>query len=239
MKNKDARSRGGVKWSDRRRLAQACEANVCAGPEGDRAESGFALNLCSLSAFHWVEMLVVAEREQLPVAEARAGDPAAWDALFRRFQLPLFAYVRELVHDEQASLDVVQETFINAARYIRSLRQDDRFGGWLFGIAHQKCIQRWRSQSREETLLEEAGADPVEFEAGPDALLLRQEQEEQFMNLLNALPAPQRAVLLLHFVEDFSIEEIARITGAPPGTVKSRLHYGKSALKKLIEEKSG
>jgi len=52
-------------------------------------------------------MLVVADHEQLPVAQARAGEPAAWDALFRRYQLPLYVYVFELVHHEQTSLDLV------------------------------------------------------------------------------------------------------------------------------------
>ena len=57
------------------------------------------------------------------------------------------------------------------------------------------------------------------------------------MQLLNQLPLPQRSVLLLHFVEDFSIEEIAAITDTIPGTVKSRMHYAKRALKILLEEK--
>ena len=56
------------------------------------------------------------------------------------------------------------------------------------------------------------------------------------MNLLNQLPLPQRSVLLLHFVEDFSLEEISRITETPLGTVKSRLHYAKRALRKLLEQ---
>jgi RNA polymerase sigma-70 factor (ECF subfamily) len=56
------------------------------------------------------------------------------------------------------------------------------------------------------------------------------------MNLLNQLPLPQRSVLLLHFVEDFSLEDISRITDTAVGTVKSRLHYAKCALKKLLEE---
>src|SRR5437899_12396449 len=102
-------------------------------------------------------MLVVAEPEQLPVAEARAGDPAAWDILFRRYQLPLYVYVVELVHDEQTSLDIVQETFISAVRHLGTLREDRKFGSWLFGIAHQKCIQRWRKQNREHTFLENFG----------------------------------------------------------------------------------
>ena len=182
-------------------------------------------------------MLVVAEHEQLPVAQARAGEPAAWDALFRRYQLPLYVYVFELLHDEQAGLDTVQETFIAAVRHIGSLRDDAKFGSWLFGIAHQKCIQRWRKQSREEILLDEIPESADEFEGGPDDLLIRQEQETEFMELLNQLPLPQRSVLLLHFVEGFSIEEIAGITGTAAGTVKSRLHYAKKSLRKLLEEK--
>ena len=71
-------------------------------------------------------MLGVAEFEQLPVSQALAGDAAAWDALFRRYQLPLYVYIFELVRDEQASLDIVQETFINAARHTSSLRDDER-----------------------------------------------------------------------------------------------------------------
>ena len=181
-------------------------------------------------------MLVVAEREQLPVSQARAGEPAAWDALFHRYQLPLYVYVFELVNDEQASLDIVQETFIAAVRHIGSLRDDGKFGSWLFGIAHQKCIQRWRKQNREEILREEIAESPDEFEDGPDDLLIRQEQEAEFMNLLNQLPLPQRAVLLLHFIENFSLEEIARITNTPLGTVKSRLYHAKRALRKLVLE---
>src|ERR1700690_615335 len=130
-------------------------------------------------------MLVVAQREHLPVLQARAGEPAAWDTLFRRYQLPLYVYVFELVHDEQASLDLVQETFIAAVKHIASLRDNGKFGSWLFGIAHQKCIQRWRKQDREAVSLDEIPESPDESEGGPDDLLIRQEQQTEFMNLLN------------------------------------------------------
>jgi RNA polymerase sigma-70 factor (ECF subfamily) len=183
-------------------------------------------------------MLVVAEREQLPVSQAKAGVPEAWDALFRRYQLPLYVYVFELVHDEQTSLDLVQETFIAAVRHVGGLRDDAKFGSWLFGIAHQKCIQRWRKQNRDELLRDEIAAAPDEFSNSPDDLLIQQEQEAEFMQLLNRLPLPQRSVLLLHFVEDFSLEEIAGITETQIGTVKSRMHYAKKALRKLLEEKN-
>ncbi len=182
-------------------------------------------------------MLVVAEHEQLPIAQARAGKPEAWDALFGRYQKPLYVYAFELVHDEQASLDIVQETFVAATRHLGSLREDAKFGSWLFGIAHQKCIQRWRMRDREAVGLEELAATPDEFETDPGELLIRREQEAVFMNLLNQLPLPQRSVLLLHFIESLPLEEIASITATPLGTVKSRLHYAKRALGKMLREK--
>src|SRR6185369_9795564 len=121
--------------------------------------------------------MVVAEHEQLPVSQARAGDAAAWDALFRRYQLPLYVYVFELVRDEQASLDLVQETFINAALHVGSLREDHKFGSWLFGIAHQKCIQLWRKKNRTD-MSEEVSDDTPEPGEDPSELLIRREQEE-------------------------------------------------------------
>jgi RNA polymerase sigma-70 factor, ECF subfamily len=181
-------------------------------------------------------MLVVAECEQLPVPQARAGAPGAWDVLFRRYQLPLYVYVFELVRHEQTSLDIVQETFLNALRHIETLRDDEKFGSWLFGIAHQRCLQHWRRQSRNERLLDEAaGAAVSEYGVAPDELLIREEDEAEFMKCLRQLSMPHRAVLLLHFVEEFSLEEIAAITGARLGTVKSRLHYAKKELRKLID----
>ncbi len=181
-----------------------------------------------------MKMPEVAAHEQLPVAQARAGESAAWDVLFRRYQLPLYVYVFELIRHEQAALDVVQETFIAAAKHLGGLRADEKFGSWLFGIAHQKVVQQWRK--RKEILFDEIPESLEEFETAPDDLLIRCESEIEFMNLLEQLPPPQRAMLLLHFVEDFSLEEISRITETQLGTVKSRLHYAKKSLRKLWEE---
>src|SRR6187402_354120 len=129
-------------------------------------------------------MLAVAEREQLPVAAARAGSPAAWDALFQRYQLPLYAYVFELIRCEQTALDVVQETFISAARHLASLRDDDRFGSWLFSIAHRKCVDRWRRSGREAPLEPEFAEALPDESSNPSELLIRREQETEFMKLI-------------------------------------------------------
>jgi RNA polymerase sigma-70 factor, ECF subfamily len=180
-------------------------------------------------------MLVVTEPEKLPVHEARAGDPAAWDVLFRRYQMPLYVYVFELVRNEQASFDIVQEAFIAAARHIGSLREDRGFAGWLFGIAHQKCLQLWRAKRRVEVPLEEMADLPADADDAPEEVLVHAEAEEQVLALVQRLPVEQRSALLLNCVEGFSLEEIAEITGVPIGTVKSRLHNARRAMRRLLK----
>src|SRR4051794_32101524 len=99
-------------------------------------------------------MLMVAENLQPFVREARTGAQDAWDFLFKRYQLPLYVYVFELVHHEQEALDIVQESFISAARYIANLQSDEKFGSWLFSIAHQKCMQHWRRHDRRKIFVD-------------------------------------------------------------------------------------
>ena len=172
------------------------------------------------------------------VAAARAGDPAAWDRLMRRYQRPLFVFVHELVRREADSLDVVQETFLRAVRNLSGLREDARFGSWLFGIAHQLCRRRARRAWREDELADEQVAETIdEGAAAPGEQLLRDEEAAEVFALLAALPGPMRAALTLHVLEDFSLEEIAEVTGVPAGTVKSRLHHAKRALRERVGER--
>jgi RNA polymerase sigma-70 factor, ECF subfamily len=181
-------------------------------------------------------LAVDADAEQF-VQAAQGGSPGAWDRLFHRYQLPLYTYVHDLVRNEQIALDLVQETFVSAVRYLGSLREPGKVGSWLFSIAHQKCLQHWRQQGRERLWLESEGL-PEEMaseEDDPGELLVRREQEAAFLRLLDRLPTSQRAVLVLHLVEDFSLEEIATVTGVPVGTVKSRLHYAKKTLRHWLE----
>ena len=86
--------------------------------------------------------------------------------------------------------------------------------------------------------LDENFAELPADEFGPDELLIRAEQQEEFMKTLNRLPEIHRSALLLHFLEDISLDEIARITGVSVGTVKSRLHYAKKSLRTLLAERT-
>ena len=179
-------------------------------------------------------MPLVARQEQLPVAAARAGQPAAWDALFRRYQLPLYSYVQELTRHEQTSLDIVQESFIKAVRHIGSLREDTRFGSWLFGIAHQLCQRRWRKPHHADSLEEIPEADLATDAENPAEHLVAVEERELFFAAIDGLPEEHRSVVLLHYLEDFDLAEIADITGVPLGTVKSRLHTARRKLRQQL-----
>jgi RNA polymerase sigma-70 factor (ECF subfamily) len=80
------------------------------------------------------------------------------------------------------------------------------------------------SEAKKKRRLKNNSNNSIDDADGPLDLLIKKEQEEIFMNLIHQLPLPQRSALLLYFVEDFSLEEIASITGAQVGTVKSRMH---------------
>ena len=76
-------------------------------------------------------MLAVDADAEPMVEAALGGSPAAWDQLFHRYQLPLYAYAHELVQNEQTALDIVQETFLSAVRHLGSLREPGKVGSWL------------------------------------------------------------------------------------------------------------
>lgn len=176
------------------------------------------------------------DAEPLPVAAARTGDVRAWTVLLGRYQRPLFTFVHELVRQEETALDVVQETFVRAVRHLSTLREDARFGSWLFGIAHQLCVQRSRWAWREEALGDRLVEEADDSLPAPGELLVREEEAAAVFVLLAELPEAQRAALTLHVLEDFSLQEIATITGTPVGTVKSRLHHAKRALRDRLNE---
>ena len=182
--------------------------------------------------------MILVEAEPLTefVVRAKAGQSDAWDALLRRYQLPLYTFVYELIHQEQASLDIVQETFIKAVRHIAKLREDSKFGSWLFGIAHQGVRQHRRTAGRrieiEPETLDLLPSDEVE--AGE--LLIQEEDKAALFDCLDRLPSARRTVLLLHFIEGFSLADIAGITDSQIGTVKSRLHYAKKSLRHLLKK---
>jgi len=179
-------------------------------------------------------MAEYSHKSDLPVEAARKGCDQACDALIRRFQLPLFAYVSELIGNQSIALDLVQDTLVKAVKNINGLRNDQRIGSWLFGIAHQCCIDHWRKSGRQskvfEPIIESTSAEAMDLSNGPCESLIQNEIHQEILDHLNNLSTEHRTVVLLHYLEDFSLAEISNITGTGIGTVKSRLHYAKKAM---------
>jgi RNA polymerase sigma-70 factor (ECF subfamily) len=158
--------------------------------------------------------------------------------LLRDHQLRLFSYAKGVTGDRDAAFDIVQDTFVRAVSNIASLRDDSKFSSWLFGITHQRCMHYFRRAKREAEIF--AGdAEIGDFEShGPDPrqAMVSFELAEAVFDAIEKLPLHQRAALLLHVLGGFSLEDISGISGAPVGTVKSRLHHAKRVLRRLLAE---
>ena len=147
-------------------------------------------------------------------------------------------FLAESIQDEQAALDLLQESFIRAHRYIKKLRSDLRFGSWLFGIARQLAVHYVRKLKPEVEWLDDQVNDMDHLQTDPLQSLLRDEQMERCLQALDQLSYPHREVLALCYLEEFKLEQIASITQVSLGTVKSRLHFARKALNQILTQQN-
>jgi RNA polymerase sigma-70 factor (ECF subfamily) len=175
---------------------------------------------------------------------SRDGDRRAFAMLARRFQAPLFRFLRRLLGDEDAARDATQETLLKAWVSIGRLREPEHVRTWFHQIALNLCRDRRRSPWAAGTVpLEETGA--AESGSGAPAAVVTDDplQWAERRNLaaildraLQRLPEEQRTAILLREVQGFTSAEIAGMTGAPAATVRSRIFYGLKALRRMLPE---
>jgi len=174
------------------------------------------------------------ERDEALVARARAGDAGAFEALVRRYQDAVYAFVRSRVEDGPAAEDVAQDAFIGAHRNLGTLEDPRRFAGWLFGIARMKVLLHRRGERRRpDRAREELDPDRVVApRAAGDAAALGGEPDAETLlcRLLDGLSDEARAVLLLRFRDGLAYGEIAARLGMPIGTVGTILHRARAAV---------
>jgi RNA polymerase sigma-70 factor (ECF subfamily) len=168
---------------------------------------------------------------ELLVTRFQRGDRSAFAALVRLWERPLFYYLRRLSPAEADAWDLLQETWIKVLRGIGSIRDPRATPAFLYATARNLALARLRSRGLP---FEDASPADVEPKDGNCAFLAF-DDAEQVHHALDQLPLPQREAVTLYFLQDLSIDEIARVLDVPPGTVKSRLHYGKQAIRKTIE----
>ena len=175
-------------------------------------------------------------QEKLLVGRAQARDADAFSQLVARYERRLLYYTQRLIGNDVDREDVLQEVWMRVFLKINALQAPEAFRVWLYKIAHdvamshlRKC-KRYEVASWNEEIVEDAtgSSDWNELE-----LLDRVELVHQS---LGQLSLPHREVLTLRFLEELELSDIAEIVGSGVGTVKSRLHYAKAAIRQIMEE---
>ena len=160
----------------------------------------------------------------------QAGEQEGFEDLVASMERPLLYYATKLTGNAETALDVLQNVWIKVFRGIRGLKDPASLRPWLYRITHGMAVDHIRQDiSRDRT--EEAHAAGFHEAAevsftGDDAAAIHE--------ALNDLQPKHREVLVLYFLEDFSLAEIAMVVGCSEGTVKSRIYYAKRAMKEIL-----
>lgn len=168
------------------------------------------------------------------LARFRAGESAALESLFVRYEAPVFRFLFGVLHDHHAAEDALQETFVQAIRYADVVAPDG-FRGWLFTVAHRQAMlikrkaKRVPAQAGDLVLLNLVGDESAE------AVADRTDEARAIRELLDRLPAAQRAVIAARVFEGKKFREVATALGCPLNTALARMHEGLKKLRQLWE----
>jgi RNA polymerase sigma factor (sigma-70 family) len=182
--------------------------------------------------------------DKIAVAEALAGKPGAFDALIKNHQRLCWDIVFRLVRHPEDARDLCQETFIRVHRSLPGYRFESTLRTWIGRIAYNVAmnhLQRRRvptislTHDNSVTLPTEDVADNIDIEAFASG----RERALRLHAAIDALPPLQRTLLLLYYMDECSISDIAEITGLPQGTVKSHLYRTRLNLRATLERSLG
>ncbi len=172
------------------------------------------------------------------------GSPYAFNRLLQRYQTPLFTYLLRWVRNRTIAEDLFQETFLRVIRALPSYRDQDKFGSWLFGIAHRLCIDHFRRQQAGRGILQpsatddgwQGGADPTDGTPSPQEVVERHEFSILLDLALEDMPAPAREVFLLRQHSELPFREIAALLDRPLNTVLGQMRQAVEYLRQTMEK---
>jgi len=167
------------------------------------------------------------------VEQARRGDREAFTTLAFELSDRLFAVAHRILRDFDAAGDALQVTLVRIWQDLPALRDADQIEGWSYRILVRACHDQLRRQRRRAPVLDLLPPFPAE-PAPDDAVVDRDQLERAFRRL----STEQRAAVVLQYYRGLTLPEIAEALGVPVGTVRSRLHYAKRAMRAAIEADS-
>jgi RNA polymerase sigma-70 factor, ECF subfamily len=168
----------------------------------------------------------------LLVARAQLGDLRALDALLAAVQAPLFRHLASVLGDEHAAEDALQETLFTISRRLGTLREPQWFRAWAYRIANRTAMRHARRLRRAPEPV-----DPLtlsDIAADTDVHAVEPEVLAELARSVDALPPASRVTLRLHYLEGLTQPEVAEALEISLGTVKSRIAYGLSALRRRM-----
>ncbi len=167
-----------------------------------------------------------------------AGDQRAFSALVRRYQKPLHALAWRKIGDFHIAEEITQDIFLNVYKKLQTLKNPNRFAGWLYVIATRRCIAWLKKKRIPMASLDAMPPDELEelayaqYHAEQQEEVVSEKHREIVKRLLQKLPESERTVVTLHYLGDMTCEDISKFLGVSPNTVKSRLHRARKRLKK-------
>lgn len=185
----------------------------------------------------------MADEERRLVDAAQRGEVESFNALVRLYEGRIYNMCYRMLGDADSAADASQDAFLAAYRNIRSFRGGS-FRSWLLRIATNTCYDVLRARKRRPSISldvdanDEDDSSPLQIaDSGesPDDLVLRRELAAAIQHELAHLPDEQRLVVILSDIQGMAYEEIAEVTNANLGTVKSRLSRGRARLRDLLK----
>lgn len=162
------------------------------------------------------------------------GETDRYRILVRRYQDPLFRHARRMVSGEDRADEIVQRAFLKGFRKLRTCRNPEKVGGWLYRITSNLCKDHLKSRRRDDVPLEDA--PPMSAERGnPDSELERRELRDEIQAALDRLTPDQREAFLLKHLEGRSYSEMSEMLGASVSALKMRVHRAREELQELLE----
>jgi len=175
------------------------------------------------------------------IARWQAGDASAFEVLVRRHERRVFGLVFRMLGNREEAEDVAQEAFLALHRHGRRFRGEARFSTFVYRVAANAALNRRRSlgrrRAREEALAhrQDAGDDLPSTPRDPEDAASGGEIQERVQTALLGLPRDLRMAVVLYDIEGQSYGEIAQVLRIPEGTVKSRIHRARTALRDRLK----
>jgi RNA polymerase sigma-70 factor (ECF subfamily) len=170
------------------------------------------------------------------ILRLQSGDLESLGQLYDRHRLPVYRTALAITRDPDAAEDILQEVFLRLHQYVHRVDTSLPLSPWLYRITVNLSYTWVTRRSKWRVPLEDFVDQligPAKFSPEPEAE--RHDELRQMQRAIDNLPFSQRVVIILYYLNDLSLQEIAEILGVPVGTVKSRLHYGREGLRRQLE----